>query len=304
MPCAWPSLAPSAQMEMVLESDSEESVVLVDNTQAIDNNDLTVMLTDTELDSLDMVIDTVPSSAASSSVAPSQPPIIGIPHYLDGTQPVDVLEVFGRTVSATASRRGLRSCPFDLKVGKDLSQLDMRIEVFRMIEQRRPKLLVTSPPCTMYSKLQRLWNIKRMSPEEYTRRKAIADEYLRFAHTCNKIQHNAGRFFAHEHPAGASSWTEDSTQAVVTLPGTHNALFDQCQFGLTSPRGTPLKKKTRILCNSARLFCALNGCTCRRGSHVHKPIMGSENGYRLSTWSENYPPALCNALLDACCNNS
>ena len=42
-------------MEMVIESDSEESVVFVDkgndNTQAIDNNDLTVMLTDTELDS-------------------------------------------------------------------------------------------------------------------------------------------------------------------------------------------------------------------------------------------------------------
>ena len=78
---------PSVQMDMVIESDSEESVVFVDkgndNTQAIDNNDLTVMLTDTELDSesdsyelLDMVIDTVPSSAASSSVAPSQPPII------------------------------------------------------------------------------------------------------------------------------------------------------------------------------------------------------------------------------------
>ena len=287
-----------------------------DNTQAIDNNDLTVMLTDTELDSesdsyelLDMVVDDVPSSAASSaaascSVAPSQPPIIRIPRYLDGTQPVDVLEVFGRTVSATASRRGLCSCPFDLKVGKDLSQLETRSEVFRTIEQRRPKLLVTSPPCTMYSRLQRLWNIKKMSPEVYMRRKAIADEYLQFSHTCNKVQHNAGRSFAHEHPAGASSWKEDSTQAVLNLPGIYNALFDQCQFGLVSPRGTPLKKKTRILCNSARLFCALNGCTCRRGSHVHKPIMGSEDGYRLSTWSENYPPALCNALLEACCNNS
>ena len=170
-------------MEMVIESDSEESVVFVDkgndNTQAIDNNDLTLRLTDTELDSesdsyelLDMVIDTVPSStasssAASSSVAPSQPPVIKIPRYLDGTQPVDVLEVFGRTVSAIASRRGLSSCPFDLKVGKDLSQMETRCEVFRTIEQRRPKLLVTSPPCTMYSRLHMLWNVKNMSPERY-----------------------------------------------------------------------------------------------------------------------------------------
>ena len=286
-----------------------------DNTQAIDNNDLPVMLTDTELDSesdsyelLDMVVDDVPSSAASSaaascSVAPSQPPIIRIPRYLDGTQPVDVLEVFGSTVSAYAQRRGLISCPFDLKVGKDLSQLETRQEVFRAIEQRRPKLVVTSPPCTMYSRLQRLWNVRQMPLEEYNRRKAIADEYLQFSHTCNKVQHNAGRSFAHEHPAGASKWKEDSTRAVVNLPGMYNALFDQCQFGLTSPRGAPLKKKTRILCNSARLFWAFHGCKCQ-GSHVHKRIMGSEDGHRLSTWSENYPPALCNALLDVCCSNS
>ena len=182
--------------------------------------------------------------------------------------------------------------------------MEMRNEVFRMIETRRPKLLVTPPPCTMHSKLQRLWHVKKVSPEEYNRRKAIADEYLQFSHTCNKVQHNAGRSFAHEHPAGASSWKEDSTQAVVTLPGTYNALFDQCQFGLTSPRGTPLKKQTRILCNNAQLFNALHGCKCRRGSHTHKHIMGSEDGHRLSTWSEVYPPALCNALLDACCDDS
>ena len=292
-------------MEVVIESDSDESVVFViDNKQAIDSNDEMEMLESDWDELLDLVIDNVPSSAAPSSAAPSQPPIISIPCYLDGTQPVDVLEVFGRTVSAIASRRGLSSCPFDLKVGKDLSQLETRSEVFRTIEQRRPKLLVTSPPCTMYSKLQRLWNVKKMSPEEYNRRKAIADEYLQFAHTCNKVQHTAGRSFAHEHPAGASSWKEDSTRAVVTLPGTYNALFDQCQFGLTSPRGTPLKKKTRILCNNAQLFNALHGCNCHRGSHTHTRIMGSEDGHRLSTWSENYPPALCNALLDACCNNS
>ena len=73
-------------MEMVIESDSEESVAFVDwandNKQAIDNNDQIEMLTDTESDSyelLDMVIGNVPSSAASSSAAPSQPPIISIP---------------------------------------------------------------------------------------------------------------------------------------------------------------------------------------------------------------------------------
>ena len=290
-------------MEVVIESDSDESVVFVDmaigNKHAIDNK---LTDTDTKLasasDSEEDIVMVDPTSA------PLWPSTISIPRYLDGTQPVDVLEVFGRTVSAYAQRRGLISCPFDLKVGKDLSQFETRHEVFRAIEHRRPKLVVTSPPCTMYSRLQRLWNIKKMPLEEYNSRKAIADEYLEFAHTCNKIQHSAGRSFAFEHPASASSWGQNSTQAVVTLQGMYNALFDQCQFGLKSPRGTPLKKRTRILCNNERLFHALNGRNCCRGLHKHKPIMGTEDGHRLSTWSENYPQALCNTLLDACCNNS
>ena len=105
-------------MEVVIESDSDESVELLiepsaSNKQAFDNHDLIDMLSESDsYESLDMVIDNVPSSAAPSSTAPSQPPIIGIPRYLDGTQPVDVLEVFGRTVSAIASQKGAQLVPF------------------------------------------------------------------------------------------------------------------------------------------------------------------------------------------------
>ena len=53
-----------------------------------------------------------------------------------------------------------------------------------------------------------------------------------------------------------------------------------------------------------QLFKALHGCNCRPGSHVHCVIMGCEDGYQLSTWSESYPLAFCHALLNACCNNS
>ena len=78
-------------MEVVIESDSDESVLFVDmaidNKQAIDNNDPIEMLSESDsYELLDMVIDNVPSSAAPSSAAPSQPPIISIPRYLDGTQ--------------------------------------------------------------------------------------------------------------------------------------------------------------------------------------------------------------------------
>ena len=53
-------------MEVVIESDSDESVVFVDmaidNKQVIDNNDLIEMLSESDsYELLDMVIDNVPS---------------------------------------------------------------------------------------------------------------------------------------------------------------------------------------------------------------------------------------------------
>ena len=104
-------------MEVVIESDSDESVLLVDmtfnNKQATDNSDPIESFGESDsYESVDVVIDNVPSSTASSSTAPSRPPIISIPRYLDGTQPVDVLEVFGRTVSAVASQKGAQLVPF------------------------------------------------------------------------------------------------------------------------------------------------------------------------------------------------
>ena len=75
---------------------------------------------------------------------------------------------------------------------------------------------------------------------------------------------------------------------------------------LNSPLGHPLKKRTRCL------FINVKGvpqtlhrkCKCGKvldlgkGLARHKVIMGSEAGYKLSTWAQHYPPELVATLVD------
>ena len=83
--------------------------------------------------------------------------------------------------------------------------------------------------------------------------------------------------------------------------GNFVAVFDQCQFGLRSPRGNPMQKRTRFLTNLKPLYEALNGKVCDH-SHEHDKIEGSQDGIKLSVHAQTYPDQLvetiCRLVLD------
>eukprot|EP00969_Alexandrium_andersonii_P118559 5243100-Alexandrium_andersonii.AAC.1 len=95
-----------------------------------------------------------------------------------------------------------------------------------------------------------------MSPESRRRKTAQGLLHLKFAMHLARKQIQAGRKFLFEHPATASSWTEDAVLLVAQMPAVDISSFDQCRFGLLSPPSpdvppTPLKKRTSFLSNSA-----------------------------------------------------
>eukprot|EP00969_Alexandrium_andersonii_P267610 11826481-Alexandrium_andersonii.AAC.1 len=93
-------------------------------------------------------------------------------------------------------------------------------------------------------------NLGKMDEATKARRWEDAHTLLDFAMLLARIQHQAGRLFVHEHPAGASSWGRPSVKAVMDLEGVKVANFDQCRFGLQAPMNKkPLKKRTRLLTN-------------------------------------------------------
>lgn len=182
---------------------------------------------------------------------------------------------------------------FDCHVLKKLSQqLLMQLCFF---------FLYLSPPCTMFSELQRLFNYKRMNREVWAKRMQQAIAWIDHSMLCAQIQVKKNLFFMYEHPHKASSWDLPSVKQTAALSDVQLVTFDMCACGMRSPAGLPVKKRTTIMTNSSRLASALRTRQCSR-DHEHRPIEGSERGFSMSKWCQKYPPGLVELLADAMVN--
>ena len=133
-------------------------------------------------------------------------------------EPDDIVEVYGilqdkgadpielyspPRIVEEAAARGLRAdLSIDLATGYDLSQEPQRRQVRDEIRRRKPKLLVTCPPCTKFSLLQNL----RPNPEQLALELEAAIVHVDFSMDCQQDQLDRGDYGLHEHPETATSW--------------------------------------------------------------------------------------------------
>ena len=165
---------------------------------------------------------------------------------------------------------------------------------FRLI--RLIKFLMLSPPCTIFSVLQSLWNYKYMSKPTFAVRWQQGMAFLEHSMECAKAQVIAGRIFCFEHPASATSWRQQCVKDVESMPGVHKVTLDQCMLGLRSKgSGIPMRKRTTLLTNSRFIVAAFSGCRCDR-SHEHQRIEGAEAGVKRSVWAQRYPEGFVQKL--------
>ena len=68
----------------------------------------------------------------------------------------------------------------------------------RYVREVKPKLIIGSPECRMFSALQNLRKWDKKAFEELE----AAKEHIRFVVKLYRIQVEAGRWLLHEHPAG------------------------------------------------------------------------------------------------------
>ena len=122
----------------------------------------------------------------------------------------DVLEIFSRPrLAPVAVSMGMKaSWSLDLVCGWDaLNPVDVKMA--KTLQERvKPKFIMASPPCTMFSALMKLWNFKKMKPLVRILRQADADSMVDTAIESCLTQHRQKRLFCFEHPATASSWKE------------------------------------------------------------------------------------------------
>ena len=139
-------------------------------------------------------------------------------------------------------------------------------------------------------------NYKKMDGDAVRAKLAEGRLHLKFVCRLYKRQIKKGKFFLHEHPASALSWSEDSIKRLCELPSTFTVTADQCQYGLVTPSAkdkgvlVPALKPTRCLTNSEIMSHQL----CRRckRDHEHQPLVGG----RCSD-AAMYPVPLVRAIL-------
>ncbi len=201
-------------------------------------------------------------------------------------------EIFSPERIAPHVRALGKSAPrsIDLLTGWDLLNETHQHNLIEDLAKCRPKVLMLSPPCTIFSTLMAS-NWFRMQPESRQAKACAGIKLLDFAVELMALQNAKRRVYIFEHPQGARSWKRLN---LVRLPG-HTVTFDMCMFGLQAPDGLYMKKSTTFKTNSYEVVDALNGFRCLH-KHEHTRIQGVQRGQRLSELAAKYPKGLCQKL--------
>ena len=94
----------------------------------------------------------------------------------------------------------------------DFTKAEKRERARRLLRKQRPFLLIGSPECTAFSTWQFLNAHKYADPEVKRRARIEAEVHMHFVISLYYEQIEAGRFFLHEHPAWATSWSMDAME--------------------------------------------------------------------------------------------
>jgi hypothetical protein len=188
---------------------------------------------------------------------------------------------------------------FDLRADEagiawDFTKPHDRKRAWERLRTEEPFLVVGSPPCTMFSRLQLNLNANKMGKIEWERRRREAELLLVFAAAVYALQVRSGRHFLHEHPAGASSWRHPAIAKLYARSGVDAVVANMCEFGLTTSSRAGdralAKKPTRFMSSSPAILEAL-ARRCR-GGHDHSPLLGGTRARDAAA----YPPGLCRAI--------
>ena len=113
----------------------------------------------------------------------------------------------------------------------DLNRAEDREDLNYLIEKEQPFLLTGSPRCDPFSVLQNISKHREHGPDHELRRRQ-GEEHLDYTDELYKKQMSDGRYFLHEHPAGADSWDRDSVVGLQKLEGVYTVSGPMCCWNM------------------------------------------------------------------------
>ncbi|CAK0873791.1 unnamed protein product, partial [Prorocentrum cordatum] len=164
-----------------------------------------------------------------------------------------------------------------------------------LLDEKRPELFVSAPPCGPWSIMQNV-NQRNDQQKENLRRKRLKSQRI-FENNKRLIEHqvlNLNGSALAEQPRNSRSWQKTCWKDLhKILPC--EVIVDGCACGLRAPdTGELMKKRWKFLTNDRRIWVALQPLQCR-GGHYHEEI---ESSLRTEA-SGSYPKMLCRRILRA-----
>ena len=183
----------------------------------------------------------------------------------------------------------------DLRTGWDFRLPRHKEAALWYVRKVRPKLVIGSPGCTVFSQLQNVYG----SHWDRNRRDRLeeAQNHMRFIVEVYWEQVNHGRWFLHEHPVGASSWLMEELKTLQSAAEVCTTVADQCQYGLRT-RGAggagsiPARKRTKFMTNSSEIA---NELSWKAKGHLHQALVGGR-AHKSAIYSEGLCEAICRGL--------
>ncbi|CAK0848586.1 unnamed protein product, partial [Prorocentrum cordatum] len=164
-----------------------------------------------------------------------------------------------------------------------------------LLDEKRPELFVSTPPCGPWSIMQNV-NQRNDQQKENLRRKRLKSQRI-FENNKRLIEHqvlNLNGSALAEQPHNSRSWQKTCWKDLhKILP--YEVIVDGCACGLRAPdTGELMKTRWKFLTNDRRIWVALQPLQCR-GGHYHEEI---ESSLRTEA-SGSYPKMLCRRILRA-----
>lgn len=196
---------------------------------------------------------------------------------------VELMEMYSPPrVTFEAKNWGLRPGEaMDLLNGWDFRREDHRRAAWKYIDEHKPRLIIGSPMCTVFSQLQN----ETPWTEGKRARWREAKRHMEFMVAVYRRQLREGRWFLHEQPAAATSWGVEEVEKLLAEEGVMTVIGDQCMHG----RAMLARKRTRFMTNSHAIAAELGRNCDRSRGHQHW-VSG-----RVAR-AARYPQGLCRAI--------
>ncbi len=160
----------------------------------------------------------------------------------------------------------------------DFDRADKRAKARELFFKQQPLFLIASPVCRAWCSWQALNAVMHGNDMVLRRERTRSLVHLRFLAELYHEQIKAGRYFVHEHPEWASSWTLPVIQGVLAHATVERVRADQCQYGAHVRHGgllgAPIKKPTGFMTNSPEVLRQLNRRCRGHGGECSRPQGG------------------------------